>query len=121
MTLTGGKLKYWEKTPVTVPLCPPQISRELAYGRTRPWTKCLHYMHKDTFTLQILLLHVYLISDGLHVLKSAFPGKCNLVVLFKCGHQYSEAESASGEPVLVLQLDTGLAHKQHTGLQLTTC
>jgi len=50
-------------------------------------------MHKVTLTLKILLLHV---------LKSAVPGRCNLVVLFKCGRHYSEGESASGEPLLVL-------------------
>jgi hypothetical protein len=79
----------------------------LACARNRTSTKCLHCMHMVTVTLQILLLHVYLISDGLHVLKSAFPGRCNLVVLFKYGHHYSEGESACGEPVLVSQLDTG--------------
>ena len=79
----------------------------MACDRTRTSTKCLHCMHKVTFTLQILLLQVCLISDGLHVLKSAFPGRCNLVVLFKYVHHYSEGESASGEPLLVLQLDTG--------------
>jgi hypothetical protein len=102
-----GKTEVLGEKPVTVPLCPPYSSRGLACDRTRPCTKCLHYTHKFTFTLQIFLLQVSLISDRLRVLKSAFPGRCNLDVRLKRGHSFSEGASASGEPVLVLQFDTG--------------